>query len=115
LKQANSINVKVGAGNQTGKTSNPTANCLASLQIFSTRDPEKVKQLEESLAVPKFSAPWTSEDSSIKLVLQEELPMNHVVLCMPALNQLDGSVVIDVELSGEDKNYFHFNAINGDV
>jgi hypothetical protein len=36
--------------------------------------------------------------------MQEELPLEHVVLCLPARNQLDGSLVKEVEL--DTNEYF---------
>jgi hypothetical protein len=80
---------------------------LAHLQIFSTRNPAKVHAAEEALSVPKFAAPWVNESSAIELGMQEELPLGHIVLCLPARNQLDGSLIKNVELEGSE--YFKLN------
>lgn len=81
--------------------------------MFSTRDPQKIKEAEEALAIPKFSAPWTSEDAIIPLRLQEELPLGHKVICLPALNQLDNSIVTSVKMNGESSEYFRLDSTNG--
>lgn len=104
IKRANSINLKIGSD----KTST-----FGLFQIFSTRDPQKVKEMEELMAVPKFGVPWKNQDTIISLKMQEELPVGHLLICLPALNQFDNSIITDVKLSGDGSDHFQLDPKSG--
>lgn len=83
------------------------------MQVFSTRNPHKVKQEEEALSVPRFSSPWKNEESVVEIDMQEELPVGQNVLCIPARNLLDGSIIQNVEVTGNDAGFFHLDTQTG--